>query len=69
MPRQQDRDSPPACRVMAALTAGPGAMRLTGQVVDVGEMADRYGIDDLDGTPLPCRIQGCRPWTPSLATK
>jgi NAD(P)-dependent dehydrogenase (short-subunit alcohol dehydrogenase family) len=39
-----------AARVMAAIAADPDAMRLTGQVVDVGEMADHYGIDDLDGT-------------------
>ena len=39
-----------AGRVMAALAADPDAMRLTGQVVDVGEMAEHYGIDDLDGT-------------------
>ena len=39
-----------AARVMAALAADPDAMRLTGQVVDVGELADHYGIDDLDGT-------------------
>jgi hypothetical protein len=39
-----------AARVMAALAADPDAMRFTGQVVDVGEMADRYGVDDLDGT-------------------
>ena len=35
---------------MAAIAADPDAMRLTGQVVDVGEMAEHYGIDDLDGT-------------------
>ena len=39
-----------AGRVMAALAADPDAMQFTGQVVDVGEMAERYGIDDLDGT-------------------
>ncbi len=39
-----------AGRVMAALAADPDLMRLTGQVVDVGEMAEHYGIDDLDGT-------------------
>lgn len=39
-----------AGRVMAAIAADDGAMRWTGQVVDVGEMADHYGIDDLDGT-------------------
>ena len=39
-----------AGRVMAALAADPDAMRLTGQVVDVGELADHYGIDDLDGS-------------------
>jgi NAD(P)-dependent dehydrogenase (short-subunit alcohol dehydrogenase family) len=39
-----------AGRVMAAIAADPDAIRLTGQVVDVGEMADHYGIDDLDGT-------------------
>ena len=35
---------------MAALAADPDAMRLTGQVVDVGELAEHYGVDDLDGT-------------------
>ena len=39
-----------AGRVMAALAADPDAMRLTGQVADVGELADHYGVDDLDGT-------------------
>ena len=39
-----------AARVMAALAADADAMRLTGQVVDVGELADHYGIDDLDGS-------------------
>ena len=39
-----------AARVMAAIAADPDAMRYTGQVVDVGELADHYGIDDLDGT-------------------
>ncbi len=39
-----------AARVMAAIAADKDAMRLTGQVVDVGEMADHYGVDDLDGT-------------------
>jgi NAD(P)-dependent dehydrogenase (short-subunit alcohol dehydrogenase family) len=39
-----------AARAMAALAADPEAMSLTGQVVDVGELAERYGIDDLDGT-------------------
>jgi NAD(P)-dependent dehydrogenase (short-subunit alcohol dehydrogenase family) len=39
-----------AARVMAALASDPHAMRLTGQVADVGELADHYGIDDLDGT-------------------
>jgi len=39
-----------AGRVMASLAADADAMRLTGQVVDVGELADHYGVDDLDGT-------------------
>ncbi|HEX5088886.1 MAG TPA: SDR family NAD(P)-dependent oxidoreductase [Nocardioides sp.] len=39
-----------AGRVMAALAADPEVMRWTGQVVDVGELADHYEIDDLDGT-------------------
>lgn len=39
-----------AGRVMAALAADPGVARWTGQVVDVGELAEHYGIDDLDGT-------------------
>jgi NAD(P)-dependent dehydrogenase (short-subunit alcohol dehydrogenase family) len=39
-----------AGRVLAALAADPDAIDLTGQVVDVGEMAERYGVDDLDGT-------------------
>ena len=39
-----------AGRVMAALAADPDAIRFTGQVVDVGDLAERYGIDDLDGT-------------------
>ena len=47
---REDRDSPPRGRVMAALAADPDAMEFTGQVVDVGDMAERYGIDDLDGT-------------------
>ena len=39
-----------AARVIAALAADPDAMRFTGQVVDVGELAERYAVDDLDGT-------------------
>src|SRR5205085_3376010 len=39
-----------AARVMAAIAADPDAMRLTGQVVDVGELAEHYCVDDLDGT-------------------
>jgi NAD(P)-dependent dehydrogenase (short-subunit alcohol dehydrogenase family) len=39
-----------AGRVVAALAADPEALRFTGQVVDVGELAEAYGIDDLDGT-------------------
>ena len=39
-----------AAKVMTAIAADPEAMRLTGQVVDVGELAEHYGIDDLDGT-------------------
>ena len=39
-----------AARVVAALAADPDALRFTGQVVDVGEMAAMYGIDDLDGS-------------------
>jgi NAD(P)-dependent dehydrogenase (short-subunit alcohol dehydrogenase family) len=39
-----------AARVMAALAADPEVIRWTGQVVDVGEMADHYRVDDLDGT-------------------
>ncbi|QIG44191.1 SDR family NAD(P)-dependent oxidoreductase [Nocardioides anomalus] len=39
-----------AARVLARLAADPDAMRLTGQVVDVGELAEAYGVDDLDGT-------------------
>ena len=39
-----------AGRVMAAMAADADIMRFTGQVVDVGEMAEVYGVDDLDGT-------------------
>ncbi|GAA5144116.1 SDR family NAD(P)-dependent oxidoreductase [Nocardioides marinquilinus] len=39
-----------AARVVAALAADPDAMRFTGQVVDVAEMADVYDLTDLDGT-------------------
>ena len=39
-----------AARVVAALAADPDARRWTGQVVDVGEMAELYDIDDLDGS-------------------
>jgi len=39
-----------AARVMAAIAADPEALRLTGQVVDVGELAEHYAVDDLDGT-------------------
>ena len=39
-----------AAKVMTAIAADPEAMRLTGQVVDVGELAEHYGIDDLDGS-------------------
>ena len=39
-----------AAKVMTAIATDPEAMRLTGQVVDVGELAEHYGINDLDGT-------------------
>jgi hypothetical protein len=39
-----------AARVVTALAADPDAMRWSGQVVDSGEMAEHYGIDDLDGS-------------------
>lgn len=39
-----------AARVIARLAADPDAIRYTGQVVDVGELAEEYGVDDLDGT-------------------
>ncbi len=39
-----------AGRVVAALAADPDALRWTGQVVDVGEMAEVYDVDDLDGS-------------------
>jgi NAD(P)-dependent dehydrogenase (short-subunit alcohol dehydrogenase family) len=43
-----------AGRVMAALAADPDAMKFTGQVVDVGDLAERYEINDLDGSRPHC---------------
>lgn len=39
-----------AARGMVALAADPEAMRFTGKIMDVGELADIYGFADLDGT-------------------
>ncbi|MFC5175396.1 SDR family NAD(P)-dependent oxidoreductase [Nocardioides taihuensis] len=56
-----------AARVVTALAADPDAMRWSGQVVDAGEMAEHYGIDDLDGTrphPNAGRFEPSRPLPP-----
>lgn len=39
-----------AARAVAALAADPDALRHTGRVLDVGELAELYGVTDLDGT-------------------
>lgn len=39
-----------AARVVTELAADPAALRFTGQVVDVGDMAEIYNVDDLDGS-------------------
>lgn len=39
-----------AARGIAALASDPDAMRFTGKLVDVSELADIYGITDLDGS-------------------
>jgi len=39
-----------AARVVAALAVDPDAMRYSGRVVDVADLADLYGIDDVDGS-------------------
>lgn len=39
-----------AARVVAAIAADPEALRFTGQLVDAGEMAEVYGLADLDGS-------------------
>lgn len=39
-----------AARGIVALAADPEVMRHSGQVLDVGELADLYGFTDLDGT-------------------
>lgn len=39
-----------AARGVAALASDPQAMRYTGQVMDVGDLADLYGFTDLDGS-------------------
>jgi len=47
-------------RVVAALAADPGVGRLTGQALDVGNLAHDYGVDDLDGR-RPVRREFTRP--------
>lgn len=39
-----------AARGMVALARDPDALRFSGQVLDVGELADLYGFTDLDGS-------------------
>ncbi|MFC4426263.1 SDR family NAD(P)-dependent oxidoreductase [Deinococcus navajonensis] len=39
-----------AARGLVALAADPDSLRHSGQVLDVGELADLYGITDLDGS-------------------
>jgi NAD(P)-dependent dehydrogenase (short-subunit alcohol dehydrogenase family) len=39
-----------AARAMLALASDPDAITHTGQVMDVGDLADRYGFTDLDGS-------------------
>lgn len=39
-----------AARGIAALAGDPDAMRFTGRLIDVSELADIYGITDLDGS-------------------
>lgn len=39
-----------AARGIAALASDPDAMRFTGKVMDVSDLADIYGVTDLDGT-------------------
>lgn len=38
-----------AARGIVALCGDPDALRYTGRVLDVGELADLYGFTDLDG--------------------
>lgn len=39
-----------AARGLVALAADPQVLRHTGRILDVGELADLYGVTDLDGT-------------------
>lgn len=39
-----------AARGIAALASDPDAMRFTGKLMDVSDLADIYGVADLDGT-------------------
>ncbi|MEZ4539482.1 MAG: SDR family NAD(P)-dependent oxidoreductase [Chloroflexota bacterium] len=39
-----------AARGIAALASDPDVMRFTGQLMDVSELADIYGVTDLDGS-------------------
>jgi NAD(P)-dependent dehydrogenase (short-subunit alcohol dehydrogenase family) len=39
-----------AARGIVALASDPDAMRFTGKLIDVSDLADIYGITDLDGT-------------------
>ena len=39
-----------AVRGIAALASDPDAMRFTGKLMDVSDLADIYGITDLDGS-------------------
>ena len=39
-----------AARGIAALASDPDAMRFTGKLIDVSDLADIYGITDLDGS-------------------
>jgi NAD(P)-dependent dehydrogenase (short-subunit alcohol dehydrogenase family) len=46
-----------AARGITALASDPDALRFTGRLMDVSELADIYGITDLDGSQLRLNAQ------------
>ena len=48
-------------RGIAALASDPGVMRFTGKLLDVSDLADLYGVTDLDGSQPRLNAQHLHP--------